>query len=103
MYKAAYGDTTGTSTYGGSHQLSVPIVHFDEFLPDTQKIGLGVIVGQTGWEYLRRSPNSGQDMDYTGYDFWLQRLNSFNGNWEQAEMVKAFITSIEYRQRFGQV
>ena len=50
MYKAAYGDTTGTSTFGGSHQLSVPVVRFSEFLPDTQQVGQGVIVGQTGWE-----------------------------------------------------
>jgi len=28
-------------------------------------------------------------------------LNQFNGNYIDAEMVKAFITSIEYRQRFG--
>jgi CSLREA domain-containing protein len=51
--------------------------------------------------YLRRSPNDPQDSDYTGYDFWLTKLNQFNGNYINAEMVKAFITSIEYRQRFG--
>ncbi|MDQ3917668.1 MAG: FG-GAP-like repeat-containing protein [Acidobacteriota bacterium] len=52
--------------------------------------------------YLRRNPNDAQDTDYTGYDFWLQKLNQFNGDFVRAEMVKAFITSIEYRQRFGQ-
>jgi sugar lactone lactonase YvrE len=51
--------------------------------------------------YLRRSPNDPQDSDYTGYDFWLTKLNQFNGNYINAEMVKAFISSIEYRQRFG--
>ena len=50
--------------------------------------------------YLRRDPNGGQDTDYTGYDFWLQKLNQFNGNYINAEMVKAFISSIEYRNRF---
>jgi hypothetical protein len=50
--------------------------------------------------YLRRDPNSGQDTDYTGYDFWLTKLNQFNGNYIQAEMVKAFTSSIEYRNRF---
>ena len=25
--------------------------------------------------YLRRDPNSGPDADYTGYDFWLRKLN----------------------------
>lgn len=52
--------------------------------------------------YLRRNPNDAQDTDHTGYDFWLTKLNQFNGNFVTAEMVKAFITSIEYRQRFGQ-
>ena len=51
--------------------------------------------------YLRRDPNSGPDTDYTGYDFWLTKLNQFNGNFVSAEMVKAFISSSEYRQRFG--
>jgi hypothetical protein len=51
--------------------------------------------------YLRRNPNDPQDSDYTGYDFWLTKLNQFGGNYINAEMVKAFITSIEYRQRFG--
>ena len=45
--------------------------------------------------YLRRDP------DELGYRFWLNKLNQFNGNFVQAEMVKAFITSGEYRQRFG--
>jgi hypothetical protein len=51
--------------------------------------------------YLRRNPNDAPDADYTGYDFWLTKLNQFNGNFVNAEMVKAFITSDEYRRRFG--
>ena len=194
MYKSAYGDGTGTSTLGGSHQFSVPIVRLNEFLPDAQEISNGVTVGQTGWEqvlennkqayavefvqrarfikafplsmtaaqfvdtlnsnaggplsspersqlvsdlstgartraqvlravaedtdlnssefnrafvlmqyfgYLRRNPNDPQDTDYTGYEFWLNKLNQFNGNFVSAEMVKAFISSTEYRNRFG--
>ena len=50
--------------------------------------------------YLRRNPNDPQDTDYTGYDFWLTKLNQFNGNFINADMVKAFITSGEYRNRF---
>jgi len=49
---------------------------------------------------MRRDPNGGQDTDYTGYDFWLGKLNQFNGNFINAEMVKAFIESSEYRNRF---
>jgi hypothetical protein len=199
IYKTAYGDATGTSTLGSAHQLPVPIVRYDEFLKDTQKIGQGVVVLQTGWEqaletnkqayasafvqtnrfsatfpttmtpaefvdqlnknagnllsasertaavnlfggagntsnmtaraqalrqvaenqslynaefnrafvlteyfgYLRRNPNDPQDTDYTGYDFWLTKLNQFNGNYVSSQMVQAFISSIEYRQRFG--
>ena len=199
MYKAAYGDAAGSSLIGGTHQLAAPIVRFNEFLPDTQEIGSGVVVGQTGWEtvlennkqafasefvqrsrftnafattltpaqfvdqlflnagvtptatdrtaainefgtatntsdvaararalrrvaenatlvtnefnrafvlmqyfgYLRRNPNDPPDADYAGYEFWLNKLNFFNGNYINAEMVKSFITSGEYRQRFG--
>jgi CubicO group peptidase (beta-lactamase class C family) len=193
LYKASYGDTIGTSTLGGTSQISVPIIRFDEFLPDTQAISQGVIVGQAGWEmtlennkqafiaqfverprflnafpgamapaqfvdtlnsnggdalsqserdqlvndltsgaksraqvlravaedsdlnraefnrafvlmqyfgYLRRNPNDPQDTDYTGYDFWLTKLNQFNGNFVNAEMVKAFLDSAEYNARF---
>jgi hypothetical protein len=51
--------------------------------------------------YLRRNPNDPPDTDYTGFDFWLTKLNQFNGNFVNAEMVKAFIASSEYRNRFG--
>jgi len=45
--------------------------------------------------YLRRDP------DESGYQFWLNKLNQFDGNFERAEMVKAFLVSGEYRQRIG--
>lgn len=51
--------------------------------------------------YLRRNPNDIPDNNFDGYNFWLTKLDQFNGNFVQAEMVKAFITSIEYQQRFG--
>jgi hypothetical protein len=51
--------------------------------------------------YMRRNPFNGPDTDFTGYDFWLGKLNQFNGNYIQAEMVKAFISSDEYRARFS--
>jgi len=199
VYKVAYGDVDGTSTFPTPHSLKVPVVRFAEFLGDTQQITKGVIVLQTGWEqqlesnkvaffaefvqrprftaafpttmtpaqfvdqlnqnagnvlsaserttainrfggggnttnqtaralalrqvtedrdlesaefnrafvlmqyfgYLRRNPNDPQDSDYTGYDFWLVKLNQFGGSYTNAEMVKAFITSVEYGNRFG--
>jgi len=45
--------------------------------------------------YLRR------DFDQSGFDFWLDKLRSFQGDFLKSEMVKAFLSSIEYRQRFG--
>lgn len=199
FYKVGYGDATGNSTFNGAHQLPVPIIRFDEFLRDSERIRRGVVVLAPGWEalleankvaysnefvqtarfttafptnltptafvnqldqragfpllagdrttlinmfsgagdttnttvraqvvrqvaenstlntaefnrafvlaqyfgYLRRNPNDAPDGDYTGYDFWLTKLNQFNGNYINAEMVKAFLSSIEYRQRFG--
>jgi len=206
LFKSAYGDVNGTSTLGGSHTVSVPVVRLLEFLYDTQEIGNGVIIGQPGADallesnkqavildfvrrarfttafpttltpgafvdglfantgvtpagidrtaamnefgsatnttdsgararalrrvaenstfarqefnrafvlmqylgYLRRNPNDLQDTDYTGYDFWLTKLNQFTQpgddvlvRVQKAEMVKAFIISSEYRQRVG--
>ena len=51
--------------------------------------------------YLRRNPDDPPDTNFGGWKFWLDKLNQFNGNFIQAEMVKAFISSIEYRERFG--
>ncbi|HZI87832.1 MAG TPA: PQQ-dependent sugar dehydrogenase, partial [Pyrinomonadaceae bacterium] len=191
MYKTAYDDLPG---------LPVP-VRLNEFLPDTQQIGRGVIVGQAGWEqqlennkrdfaadfvarprfseahpttltatefvdrlfanagvtpspgerqaainefggavsssdaaararvlrtiaehpalaqadfnkafvlmqyfgYLRRNPNDAPEitLDFQGFNFWLGKLNQFNGNFLNADMVKAFLVSGEYKRRFG--
>lgn len=191
MYKASYGNISGAP---------VPL-KLSEFLPDTQQIGKGLIVGQTGWEqqlennkvafavdfvsrsrfttvypttmipaqfvdalfanagvtpsttdrnaainefagagntadtaargralrrvaensilnqqetnkafvlmqyfgYLRRNPNDAPEpgLNFDGFNFWLNKLNQFNGNFVDAELVKAFIVSGEYRQRFG--
>lgn len=50
--------------------------------------------------YLRRDPNVGNDSDYTGYDFWLQKLNNHGGDFHAAQMVRSFIVSGEYLGRF---
>ncbi len=201
IYKSSFGDASGSSTLGGTaHNLRVPFVRLNQFLPDTERIGQGVIVGQGNWRpqlddnknafteefvqrpafltafplsmapgtfvdtlnnnardnsdvkplsqsdrdtlvtaltngtmtraqvlravaenanlanaetgrafvlmqyfgYLRRNPNDPQDTDYTGYEFWLTKLNQFNGDYVGAEMVKAFLNSAEYNQRFAQ-
>ena len=43
--------------------------------------------------YLRRNP------DQDGFNHWLGKLRQF-GNFVDAEMVRAFIVSPEYRARF---
>ncbi len=62
----------------------------------------GAFVLMQYFGYLRRNPNDEpeENRDFAGYQFWLGNLVKFNGNFEQAELVKAFISSIEYRQRF---
>jgi uncharacterized delta-60 repeat protein len=65
--------------------------------------------------YLRRDPEAPPDFNFEGYDFWLAKLDGFSLPGEDvrdervalarvrhAEMVKAFISSLEYRRRFGQ-
>jgi hypothetical protein len=64
--------------------------------------------------YLRRNPNNAPDGDYSGYDFWLTKMNNSSLPGEdvrdpnvavarvnRAEIVRAFIVSTEYRGRFG--
>ena len=63
--------------------------------------------------YLRRNPDDAPDNNFAGYDFWLRKINSFSladedmrddaqalARVQRAEMVRAFIESDEYRQRF---
>jgi hypothetical protein len=193
IYKTAYGDATSPRVSG-----TVPVIRLREFLPDTQAIGRGLIVGQGDWQnqleqnknafalefvqrprftaafpstmtadefvskldqnaggvlsasdkaslvallgatpadaskraqalrsvaenadlrqrelnrafvlmqyygYMRRNPDDPQDTDFRGWRFWLSKLESFNGDFIKAEMVKAFISADEYRHRFGQ-
>ncbi len=51
--------------------------------------------------YLRRNPTDLPDTNDSGYQFWLGKLNSFGGDFRKAELVKAFLSSSEYRLRFG--
>ena len=47
--------------------------------------------------YLQRDPDPG------GYEFWLKKLNDNGGDFRRAEMVRAFLESIEYRERFSRL
>jgi hypothetical protein len=54
--------------------------------------------------YLQRNPSDAPEvhLNYAGWNFWLGKLNEFNGDFVRAEMVKAFLDSTEYRNRFVQ-
>jgi hypothetical protein len=51
--------------------------------------------------YLRRNPNDPPDTNFDGYNFWLDKLIRFNGDFLQSAMAQAFLNSLEYRKRFG--
>ena len=46
IYKAAFGDASGTA---GGQPIKVPFVRLNQFLPDTQRIGRGVVVNVGNW------------------------------------------------------
>ena len=50
--------------------------------------------------YLRRNPTDAPDNNLAGYNFWLDKLTNHNGDFHAAEMVKSFIVSGEYQNRF---
>ena len=95
---AEFGSATNTSDVAARGRALRDVA--ENSILNTQEFNRAFVLMQF-LGYLRRDPNSGQDTDYTGFDFWLTKLNQFNGNFVSAEMVKAFITSTEYRQRFG--
>ncbi len=89
--------TTGMKT----RAQALRAVAEDQQLKDSESNRAFVLMQYYG--YLRRNPNDAPEagLDYAGYEFWLNKLNQANGDYIQAEMVKAFLSSIEYRQRFG--
>jgi pimeloyl-ACP methyl ester carboxylesterase len=71
--------------------------------PDLSKAELNkAFVLMQYYGYLRRNPDDQPDHDFSGWLFWLTKLDQFNGNFIQAEMVKAFLSADEYKKRFVQ-
>ena len=95
---ALFGSATNTSNTTARAQALRQVAQ-DQDLSNAEFNRAFVLMQYFG--YLRRNPNDAPDADYSGYDFWLTKLNAFNGNFVNSEMVKAFINSTEYRQRFG--
>jgi Domain of unknown function (DUF4394)/Calx-beta domain len=86
-------------TGGGGRKLILRRVVDDE---DFKRLAFNrAFVLMQYFGYLRRDPNAAPDSDFNGYNFWLSKLDRFNGDFRRAEMVKAFISSDEYRKRFG--
>jgi hypothetical protein len=64
--------------------------------------------------YMRRNPDDIPDNSFDGYDFWLAKMDQYSlpnedvrndsvalSRVRRAEMVKAFLVSFEYRERFA--
>jgi hypothetical protein len=72
-----------------------------EYKPFAAKLRNASFVMMQYTGYLRRNPDDAPDADASGFNFWLDKLDAFGGDFHKAQMVEAFITSAEYRQRFG--
>lgn len=95
---ALFGSATDTSNLTAPAQALRQVAE-DEYLYNAEFNRAFVLMQYLG--YLRCNPNDPQDTDYSGCEFWLTKLNQFNGNYTATGMVKAFIVAGGYRQRFG--
>ena len=50
----------------------------------------------------RRLFREAPDTNLDGYNFWLDKLNGFGGDYRRAELVKAFLAATEYRRWLAQ-
>ena len=114
LYNHALGRTPTTielndalSVFGGAATASDPTARGQALLKVTQASDFvsretsRTFVQIEYFGYLRRNPNDAPDNNFDGYKFWLNKLNQAGGDFLKAEMVKAFIESSEYRNRFG--
>ena len=85
----------------GTETRATVLRKISEWASFRQKEFNNIFVLMEYFGYLRRSPDDPPDNNFTGFNFWLDKLNSFGGDYIRSEMVKAFITSREYRSRFG--
>ncbi|HYW72588.1 MAG TPA: hypothetical protein VE961_16315, partial [Pyrinomonadaceae bacterium] len=94
---------TASSTGGANAGRAAALRSVAESASVTKKLKNETFVLMQYYGYLQRNPYDPPEptLDYAGYNFWLNKLNQFNGDFVAAEMVKAFISSTEYRQRFG--
>jgi uncharacterized protein (TIGR03437 family) len=99
---AALNEVNAAPTDNAARARALRLVAEDSMLYQQEFNKAFVLMEYFG--YLQRNPNDSPEpgLNYDGYNFWLGKLNQFNGDFIQAEMVKAFLSSNEYRQRFAQ-
>jgi hypothetical protein len=95
-------ETMIANLQAGTETRSSALLKVTEVQSFSQKESNSAFVLMQYFGYLRRNPDDAPDNNLDGFNFWLGKLNQFNGNFVDAEMVKAFISSTEFRQRFGQ-
>src|SRR5262249_42871797 len=105
LYQHAFGRTAsaqeldaGTGEFGGAAAAADPGARSRVLLRVTQSWEFRhevneCFVQMQYFGYLRRNANELPDTNFAGFQFWLTKLNSFNGNFVDAEMVKAFLNS----------
>ncbi|PYS62142.1 MAG: hypothetical protein DMF74_14270 [Acidobacteria bacterium] len=95
---AEFGSATNTSDVSARARALRDVA--ENSILEQQELSRALVLMQY-FGYLRRNPDDPPEFYHSGYEFWLNKLNSFNGDFQKAEIVKAFISSTEYRQRFG--
>jgi hypothetical protein len=84
---------------GGAYSRAEALRRIVEYQPYIDKEFNPAFVMMQYFGYLRRHPSEPPDnAAMEGYFFWLDKLNTQGS---QNEMVRAFLTSTEYRNRFG--
>ena len=93
------GELTNNNTNAGRASVLRKVAE-DSDLDSREKNRAFVLMQYYG--YLQRNPDDAPEANrnFAGWNFWLSKLNEFGGDFVRAEMVKAFLDSTEYRNRF---
>ncbi len=94
---ALIGELTANNTDAGRASVLLKVAE-DGTLHERELNSAFVFMQYVG--YLKRNPDDLPDTNFAGFQFWLDKLNQFNGDFVRAEMVRAFLDSIEYNARF---
>jgi hypothetical protein len=98
---AAVAEFAGTPTSGDLTARARALRRVAESQNFTQRQLNPAFVLMQYFGYLQRNPSDPPNTNLEGYNFWLNKLNEFGGDFRRAEMVKSFLVSGEYRERFG--